>query len=84
MARRVGGLVEVDDTRADVRLQVTLERRGAGRNRRKVACSNKHCRKQMSVIGEVQHGVGEAYTYRSSSAEAAIPRWKWWEWLLEA
>lgn len=40
---RVGGLVEVDHTGADVRLEVTLERRSTGRDWGEVAGANKHC-----------------------------------------
>lgn len=39
---RVGGLVEVDDTGADVGLKVTLKRRGTSRNRGEVTGANKH------------------------------------------
>lgn len=43
MTRRVGGFVEVDDTGADVGLEVTLEGRSTGRDWGEVAGANKHC-----------------------------------------
>lgn len=43
MTGRVRRLVKVDDTGADVGLQITLERGSASRNRGEVAGANKHC-----------------------------------------
>lgn len=42
---RIGGLVEVDDTGADVGLEVTLERRSTSRNRSEMTGANEHCAK---------------------------------------
>jgi len=41
---RVGGLVEVDDTRADVLLEVALQRRAAIGNGSEVASANENCK----------------------------------------
>lgn len=39
---RIGGLVQVDDTGADVRLEVTAQGGGASRNRGEVTGTNEH------------------------------------------
>lgn len=43
MARRIRGLVEVDDTGINVRLEVSLERRGSGGNGSEMTSPNQHC-----------------------------------------
>lgn len=43
MTGRVGGLVQVDNTGADVGLEVTLERGSTGGDRGEVAGANEHC-----------------------------------------
>jgi hypothetical protein len=42
VTRRVGRLVEVDDTGADVGLKITLKRGGTSRDRSEVTGANKH------------------------------------------
>jgi hypothetical protein len=46
VTRRVGGLVQVDNTRADVGLEVTLQGRGTSRDRGEVTGANEHCAKK--------------------------------------
>lgn len=41
---RVGGLVQVDNTGADVGLEITLQRRSTGRDRSEVTGANEHCK----------------------------------------
>lgn len=41
---RVGGLIEVDDTRADVLLEVALQRRAAIGDGSEVASANENCK----------------------------------------
>lgn len=41
---RVGGLVQVDNTGADIGLEVTLQGRSTGGNRSEVAGANEHCK----------------------------------------
>lgn len=41
---RVGGLVQVDNTGADVGLEVTLQRRSTGGNGSEVTGANEHCK----------------------------------------
>lgn len=48
---RVGGLVEVDDAGADVRLEVALQRRASVGNGSKVSGSNQDCGRQVSLSG---------------------------------
>lgn len=58
VGRRVGGLVQVDDTGADVGLEVTLQRRSTGRDRSEVTGANEHCKKgPRSVL----HGQGQFF-----------------------
>lgn len=52
---RVGRLVEVNDTRADIRLDVSLQRRAAIGDRCEVASSDKHCRHKLSVNLSISH-----------------------------
>lgn len=49
VGRRVGGLVQVDNTGADVGLEVTLQRRSTGRDRSEVTGANEHCKKGSKV-----------------------------------
>jgi hypothetical protein len=46
---RVGGLVQVDHTRVDVGLQVTLERRATGGDRGEMTSSNKDYPEQIDI-----------------------------------
>jgi hypothetical protein len=45
VGRRVGGLVQVDNTRADVGLEVTLQGRSTGRDGSEVTGANEHCKR---------------------------------------
>lgn len=49
VGRRVGGLVQVDNTGADVGLEVTLQGRSTGRDRSEVTGANEHCKDSRSV-----------------------------------
>jgi hypothetical protein len=44
VGRRVRGLIEVDDTRADVLLKIALQGRTAIGDGSEVACSDKDCK----------------------------------------
>lgn len=52
MTGRVGRLVKVDDTGADVGLQVTAQGRGASRDRGEVTGPNEHYKKKSMSAGQ--------------------------------
>lgn len=65
----VGGLVKVDNTRADVGLQVTLERRGTGRDWGEVAGSDHHCAATwLAMFEDRRHGEIFFGTYTSHNS----------------
>jgi len=50
---RVGGLVKVDNTGADVGLEVTLQGRGTSRDWCEVTGSNEHCAKTRLATSQI-------------------------------
>lgn len=54
MTGRVGRLVKVDDTGADVGLQVTAQRRGASRDRGEVTGPNEHYKKSQCRLVKLE------------------------------
>lgn len=51
MTGGVGGLVQVDNTGADVGLKITLKRGGTSRDRGEVTGANEHCAEKRLAMG---------------------------------